>query len=239
LDYVTMRICLLNPNSTVSMTEEMVEAAREAAGPNTVIEGETAVDAPPTIEGYRDEALAAAAVAEIVARRRDDFDAFVIACFGDPGLYAAREIVDCAVVGIAEASFMLATALGHRFAILTNNVADIPEMDDLVRRYGFGERYSGTRAVSLSVADADSDREAAFQAYAEEGRKAIEADGAAVLCLGCGPMLGLRERLETSLRVPVIEGVPAAIVIAESLLRLRFTTSKARAFYSPEGLSVP
>ena len=121
-----MRICLLNPNSTVSMTEEMVEAAREVAAAGTEIEGVTASQAPATIEGYRDEAIAAAAVVEIVEQQRSDYDAFVIACFGDPGLAGAREVATAPIVGIAEASFMLAVGLGYRFSILTNTDGDIP-----------------------------------------------------------------------------------------------------------------
>ncbi|HEX5762911.1 MAG TPA: aspartate/glutamate racemase family protein [Solirubrobacterales bacterium] len=224
-----MRVCLLNPNSTEAMTDEMVAAARAVASTGTEIEGITASEAPATIEGYRDEALAAAAVAAIVEESSDRFDAFVIACFGDPGLHAAREIFAGPVVGIAEASFMLAVALGHRFAILTNTESDIPEMEELVRRHGFGERCSGVEAVALGVADADADRDAAFPAYEAAGRTAIAA-GAEVLCLGCGPMLGLRERLEASLGAPVLEPVPAGIAIAESLLRLGLATSKLGAF---------
>lgn len=227
-----MRLCLVNPNSTEAMTEEMVAAARAVASSGTSVAGATAHDAPATIEGYRDEALAAAGVAAIVAREADEFDAFVIACFGDPGLHAARESFGGPVVGIAEASFMLAIALGYRFAILTNTTGDIPEMEELARRHGFGERCSGVEAVGLGVAAADADRDAAFGAYEAAGRAAI-ADGAEVLCLGCGPMLGLRERLEESLGAPVIEPVPAGVAVAEALLRLGLGTSKLGAFRPP------
>jgi allantoin racemase len=228
-----VRLCLVNPNSTEEMTEEMVAAARAVASPGASVEGVTAHDAPATIEGYRDEALAAAAVVGIVEREADRFDAFVIACFGDPGLHAARESFAGPVVGIAEASFMLAIALGYRFAILTNTAGDIPEMEELARRHGFAERCSGVEAVELGVAEADADRGAALGAYEAAGRRAI-ANGAEVLCLGCGPMLGLRERLEDALGAPVIEPVPAGIAVAEALLGLGLATSKLGAFMSPE-----
>jgi allantoin racemase len=233
-----MRICLINPNSTESMTAEMVEAARAVAGPDTAVDGVTAETAPATIEGYRDDALAAAAVVEIVAERRADHDAFVIACFGDPGLYGARELATVPVVGIAEASFMLAMTLGRSFSILTNSDADIPEMEDLVNRYGLGARSAGVRAVDMGVAEAEEDRAAAERAYLAAGRKAIDTDHAEVLCLGCGPMLGLRDSLEAALGVPVIEGVPAAVVMAESLVGLGLTTSKARSFQSRDASGV-
>jgi allantoin racemase len=227
--FYRVHICLVNPNSTEAMTEEMVAAARAVASPETLVDGVTAARAPATIEGYRDEALAAAAVVEIVNREGGDFDAFIIACFGDPGLYAAREMFTGPVVGIAEASFMLAIGLGYRFAILTNTDTDIPEMEELVRRYGLESRCSGVRAVDLGVAEADADCDAAFDAYRKAGQAAIR-DGTEVVCLGCGPMLGLRDRLEESLAAPVIEAVPAGILMAEALLRLGLATSKARAF---------
>jgi allantoin racemase len=227
--FYRMRLCLLNPNSTESMTEEMSAAARAVASPGTEVAGVTATSAPPTIEGYRDEAIAAAAVAEIVEECGDSFDAIVIACFGDPGLQAARQISNRPVVGIAEASFMLALGLGYRFAILTNTQPDIPEMEELVRHNGVDGRCSGVEAVELGVAEADADRDAAVDAYRRAGERAIEA-GAEVLCLGCGPMVGLRPLLEDALEVPVIEAVPAGVAIAEAMLRTGLTTSKARSF---------
>jgi allantoin racemase len=233
-----VRLCLINPNSTESMTAEMADAGRAVAAPDTLVEGVTAESAPATIEGYRDDALAAAAVAEIVAERRGDYDAFVIACFGDPGLYAARELATVPVVGIAEASFMLAMTLGRTFSILTNSDADVPEMEDLVRRYGLAERSVGVRPVDMGVAEAEEDRDAAGRAYLAAGRQALEVDRAEVLCLGCGPMLGLRDSLESALGVPVIEGVPAAVAMAENLVRLGLRTSKARAFQSRDASGV-
>jgi allantoin racemase len=227
-----LRLCLVNPNSTDAMTEEMVAAARAVASPGTTVEGATARQAPATIEGYRDEALAAAAVVAIVEGAGERFDAFVIACFGDPGLHGARESFAGPVVGIAEASFLLAIALGYRFAILTNTDGDVPEMEELVRRYGLGERCSGVEPVAMGVAEADADRERALAAYEEAGRAAIGA-GAEVLCLGCGPLLGLRERLEEALGAPVVEPVPAGVAVAEGLLRLGLATSKLGAFRPP------
>ncbi len=232
-----MRCCLINPNSTESMTAEMVAAARAAASEGTVVEGVTAEHAPPTIEGYRADVLAATEVVDIVSERTADYDSFVIACFGDPGLHAAREVADAPVVGIAEASFQLALSLGRRFSILTNTEADIGEMEDLVLRYGLGERSAGVRAAGLGVAEADDDRGSAATAYLAAGRAAIEQDHAVVILVGCGPLLGLRQHLETELGAPVIEAVPAAVVVAEGLVRLGLRTSKVGAFRRRDGVA--
>src|SRR5689334_15946338 len=118
------------------MTDHMVEAATAAASAGTVVTGATVDDGVPFIDGYHDEALAAAGVVRCVAERDGSFDAAIVACFGDPGLYAAREVTEAPVVGIAEASFALAMTLGHRFAVLSTVDRATPGTLDLLRHYG-------------------------------------------------------------------------------------------------------
>lgn len=216
------------------MTAEMVEAAREVVSPGTEVEGITASGGVATIDGYFDEVVGAASVADMIRENNGSFDATIIGCFGDPGLFAARELTDAPVVGIAEAGFMVATAVGHRFSILTNLERGVPGLDDLVRHYGLSERCASIRATGLSVGDADADRDAAYDAFLPAAEAALRDDRADVLCLACGALLGIRERLEATLGVPVIEGVPAAAVLAEGLVRIGLRTSKLRAFKEPE-----
>jgi allantoin racemase len=223
-----MRLLLINPNTTESMTDGMVEAARRVAGPATEVIGATVTASVPFIDGYADEALAAAAVARMVADRAGEFDAAIVACFGDPGLYAAREVADVPVVGIAEASFHVAMALAHRFAVLTTIDRAIPSTRDLLRHYGIEARCASVRATGLDVLDIDAGA-TSTEAIEAAGRLALE-DGAEALCLGCGAMVGAAAELETRLGVPVVEAVPAAVVSAESLVRLGHRTSKRRAF---------
>lgn len=229
-----MRILLINANTTASMTVEMVEAARRVAGVDCEIVGSTAEHGVASIDGYHDELLGAAAVAAAIRERAGTFDAAVIACFGDPGLDAARELSDAPVVGIAEASFVAAITLGRRFSVLTTLDRGVPPIEDVVHRHGFGERCASVRASGLSVLEADDDPEAAADALERIGRLAIRDDGADVLCLGCGGMVGLRERLEERLGVPVVESVPAGVVLAEGLVRCGLRTSKARGYKQPE-----
>jgi allantoin racemase len=229
-----MRLLLLNPNTTAAMTEEMAEAARAVASPDVEIEPVTAQRGVASIDGYHDELLGAVAVAEAVRERDGSFDGAIIACFGDPGLYAARELTRAPVVGIAEASFLLATTLGHRFSILTTLDRGVPPLDDVVRLYGFSGRCGSIRATGMTVLEVDADPDAAANALERAGEQAISDDHADVLCLGCGGMVGLRERLEERLGVPVVEGVPAAVGIVEALIRAGLRTSKARGFKSPE-----
>ena len=230
-----MRLLLINPNTTAAMTEHMVEAAEAVAAPATTVSGATVEDGVPFIDGFYDEALAAAGVVRCIAERDGTFDAAIVACFGDPGLYGAREVTPAPVVGIAEASFALAMALGHRFGILSTVDRATPGTIDLLRHYGLESRCAAIEPTGVEVLDLDGDPAAATDAIAAAGRRAIAA-GAEVLCLGCGAMVGTRDMLEGRLGVPVVEAVPAAVRLAESLVSLGLRTSKVRAFARPATL---
>lgn len=231
---MSTRILLVNVNTTASMTVEMVDAARRVASPDCEIVGTTAQHGVASIDGYHDEVLGAMAASSAIQENAGSFDAAVIACFGDPGLEASRELSDAPVVGIAEASFVAAIALGRRFSVLTTLDRGVPPIEDVVRRHGFRERCASVRASGLSVLEADASPEAAADELERIGRRAIVDDGAEVLCLGCGGMVGLRERLEGRLGVPVVEPVPAAIALAEGLVRCGLRTSKSRGYKQPE-----
>jgi allantoin racemase len=231
-----MDILLINPNTTASMTAHMADAAAAVASAGTTVTGVTVEDSVPFIDGYYDEALAAAAVARCVASRGAAFDAIVIACFGDPGLFAAREVADVPVVGIAEASFALAMSLGHRFGVVATIDRAIPGTWDLLHHYGIAGRCAAVEASGADVLEIDDDPEGTLAAIETAGRRAVEA-GAEVLTLGCGAMLSTRATLEERLGVPVVEAVPASVVLAESLVRLGLATSKIRSFARPATLS--
>ncbi|HEU4974168.1 MAG TPA: aspartate/glutamate racemase family protein [Baekduia sp.] len=231
-----MRLLMINPNTTAAMTDHMVEAAAAVAASGTEVTGATVEGSVPFIDGYYDEALAAAAVARCVAERDGTFDAAIVACFGDPGLYGAREVTAAPVVGIAEASFALAMALGHRFGILSTIDRATPATLDLLRHYGLESRCAGVEPTGVEVLDLDADPDGAIASIEDAGRRAVAA-GAEVLCLGCGAMVGTRDALEERLGVPVVEAVPAAVRLAESLVSLGLRTSKVRAFARPATLS--
>jgi allantoin racemase len=233
-----MELLLINPNTTASMTAHMAEAASAVAAPGTAVTGATVEDSVPFIDGYYDEALAAAAVARCVRSRGAGFDAIVIACFGDPGLFAAREVSDVPVVGIAEASFALAMSLGHRFGVVATIDRAVPGTWDLLHHYGIAGRCAAVEASGAEVLEIDEDPDRTLVAIEAAGRRAVER-GAEVLTLGCCAMLSTRATLEERLGVPVVEAVPASVMLAESLIRLGLSTSKVRAFARPATLSAP
>ena len=103
-----MRILVINPNTTEEMTEDIGRQARRYARPETEIEAVSPAWGPRSIEGHYEDQLAAVATLEVIQEHGSSFDGVVIACFGDPGLHAAREVSPVPVVGIAEASMLIA-----------------------------------------------------------------------------------------------------------------------------------
>ena len=115
-----MKIKIINPNTTQAMTDGIREAALTVARPDTEIICVSPEKGPVSIENHHDEVYASVGVVEEVRKSANDgIDAFITACYGDPGLYPAREVASVPVVGIAEASMHLATFVGHRFSVVT------------------------------------------------------------------------------------------------------------------------
>lgn len=221
------RILLINPNTSVEMTAKMaafVEAAvtadRAGLPPGAAVDTVQAPFGPEYIEGDVDEAVAALAVAETVASHAAGYDAFVIGCFSDPGLRAARELCrGKPAVGIAEASLLLAFSLGAGFSILGATPDDGPIFRRLVRSYGLEGSLVSIRPAHLTIEQLAKSDPASLPALLRAAKQAV-ADGAGALCLGCAGMSGLGEAISRELGVPVLEPVLSGLALAGLYLRL-------------------
>jgi len=229
-----MRLLLVNPNTTAEMTASIRDCAARYARNDTQIVALNPSKGPASIEGYFDEAIAAEAVLELLLQHRHAFDAYIIACFGDPGLFAAREILARPVIGIAEAAMLAACTLGYRFSILDVMQRTWPQLEDLLRRYGLRDRCGSVRSVELPVLETESKSQQVVERLVAEGRKAVDEDRAEVLLLGCAGMAGLDKQIEGALGVPVLDGVVCAVKMAEGLVDYGVSTSKINAFKYPE-----
>ena len=228
-----MKIKVINPNTCAEMTASIRVEAQRYARPGTEIVAVSPVRGPITIEDHYDEVLSAVGAVEEVRKGLDEgFDGYVIACFGDTGLYACREVAEAPVVGIAEASLLLACMLGHKFSILSILSRFKTAMEDLVKLYGLEGRCASIRCTDVAVLDFEHDRDKAKCALIVAGRQAIE-DGAEVLYLGCAGMAGLNEELEKELLVPVLDPVGAGVKMVEALVDLGAKTSKISTFQAP------
>lgn len=229
-----MRLLLVNPNTSREMTDSIAECARRYARPDTEIVAVNPKKGPVSIEGYFDEIIAAEATLELLIQNRNNFDAYVIGCFGDPGLFAAREIMEAPVIGIAEAAMLTACMLGYRFSILDVMQRTWPQVEDILGRYGLKSRCASVRAVNLTVLETESKSKQVIEKLIAEGKKALQKDRAEVLLLGCAGMSGLDKAMQETLGVPVLDGVVCAVKMAEGLIDYEAFTSKVNAFKYPE-----
>ncbi len=222
-----MHIRVINPNTTSAMTRTMGLAAERIAAPGTRITATQPASGPVSIESHFDEVVSAVGVAEeVIAGEREGTDAYVIACFGDPGLLAARELTRAPVIGIAEAAFHMATLVSTRFSVVTTLERTAIIAEHLLDSYGFRHHCRRVRAAEIPVLDLEENPGIALERIIAECRRAKEEDQIGAIVLGCGGMADLTARLTEEVGLPVIEGVTAAIKLAEALVGLGLGTSK-------------
>ncbi len=220
-----MHIRLINPNTTETMTETIAEAARLFASAGTVISATTSKSGAASIEGHYDEAMSVVGLIEAI-REDPDADAYVIACFGDPGLLAAREFTAAPVLGIAEAAMHAASFIATGFSIVTTLERTRIIAEHLVRNYGMTQHCRRVRAVDIPVLALEDPTSNARDRILAECETAIAEDSAGAIVLGCAGMADLTKHIEDRLQVPVIDGVAAAVRFAEALVGLGLKTSK-------------
>ncbi|WP_315709551.1 allantoin racemase [Brenneria uluponensis] len=220
-------IQVINPNTSLAMTETIGTAARRVAAIGTEIIAVCPSQGAPSIEGHFDEAIAAIGVLEQIKQgKTQGVDGHVIACFGDPGLLAARELASAPVIGIAEAAMHMATLVATRFSIVTTLPRTLIIARHLLQRYGFEHHCAALHAIDLPVLALEDGQGLAQQKVRELCIQSMHKDGSGAIVLGCGGMADLAMELTQELGIPVIDGVSAAIKLLESLAALGLTTSK-------------
>lgn len=212
-------IVVVNPNSTAACTQAIDAAMaplRMAGGP--AIECVTMTDGPPGVESQHDSDSVILPLCDYIHGRDNDAGAFVIACFSDPGLHAARETTARPVLGIAECAYLSAMTQGERFGVISILEPSVKRHGRYVRQLGLAQRSAGDRAIGLGVVEL-SNEDKVLDCMIETGRALRDADGADVLILGCAGMARYRERVSDALSMPVVE--PSQSAVAMALGRLR------------------
>lgn len=221
-----MKIRIINPNTTAAMTHTIAGAAREAAAAGTDIEAVTSSTGPVSIEGYYDEALCLPGLLKEVRRgEADKVDAHIIACFDDTGLDACRQIASAPVIGIGEAAFHAATLVAYRFTVVTTLARSITALEHNLMKYGF-DRRAHVRAAEVAVLALEEAGSDARNRIDAEIAAALAQDRAEAIVLGCAGMAKLARDLADSHKCPVIDGVGAAVKLAEMLVTLGHRTSR-------------
>jgi len=234
LKRTSMKINLINPNTNASMTQQIANSAQAVVSVGTTIRAVSPDGGAASIECHRDEAVAALGVVEEVVRgEADGCAAHIIACFGDPGLDAAREVASGPVIGIAEAAMQAASLVATGFSIVTTLERTVIIAEHLVVRYGMQQRCRRVRAVDIAVLDLEDPAACAYERILAESQAALAQDRCDAIVLGCAGMSELARRLGTELGVPVIDGVTIAVGFAEALVRSGIGTSKRGDYAAP------
>jgi len=227
-------ILVINPNTTESMTDAIGVAAKAVVGPEFEIVVSQPSFGPRSIEGHFDEVIAAAGVAEQVRQYVErPLAGVVIACFGDPGLDAAREATDAPVLGIAEAAFHAASMLATGFSVVTTMSRTCILAERLVQRYGFERHCRGIHGTDIPVLALESDPAQVLNVLEASAREALVRDRSGAIVLGCAGMAAQCLALQDRLGVPVIDGVAVAVKWIEALSSLKLRTSKRGDYADP------
>jgi allantoin racemase len=231
-----MRIKIINPNTTASFTQRCLIAGRAVAAPGTLILAGQPSRGTASVESYVDEATATLGVIEQVrAGEAEGVDGYIIACFGDTGLDAAREVATGPVVGMTEAALYTAALIAPVFSIVTLPPRTRVFAERVLWHAGLERRCPKVRAIDVTVLDCDDEASVVMEPFIAEARRAILEDHAEAIILGCAGLQPLVEPLSLTLGVPVIEGVAAAVKLVEALLAMRLATSKRGAWgYPPQ-----
>lgn len=229
-----MKILFINPNTSQEFTSRIQSIVNKYAFPSTQVVAKNPASGPRTIESVYDELLSSAGTMELLISELDNFDGFAIACYSDhPTIYAAREIMDKPVLGIAEASMYIACMIGYKFSVVTTNDEWQPLLWDAVKHYGLRERCASVRTTGMSVLSLEESEDQTYELILEEARKAVAEDGAEVICLGCAGMAGMDKAMEKDLGIPVVDGVVASLKLLEGVIGYGVRTSKRRAYANP------
>src|SRR5262245_4172718 len=215
-----MKILFINPNITSSITDLMAAEARKSASADTELMPVTAAFGTLYVENRVEAAIAAHAVLDVCAEHGDGCDAVVISAFGDPGLYAAKELLDQPVIGISEAAFLAAYMLGNRYAIVCLTPRLKTWYVETAHAHGLAGKLVAARAIPGPVPDITRAKDDLKEKLRAECLRAVEEDDAEVIIIGGGPVAGLAREIRDEIPVPLIDGVSAAVRFAEAIVGL-------------------
>lgn len=230
-----MKLLIVNPNSSDTVTAAIMESARRAGDPSTELIAVTTKGGTRNIDSafgdYLSGAYTIRTTLEAVQLHKPD--AVVLAGFGRVGIDALKEALVIPVVSISEASMALACLLGHRFTTLTMLQQFIPYQQDLVRLFGFEARCASVRAINVNVEECVTNREKTLQELTEQIQKIVAEDRAEVVILACAGLCGYDAELSRLAGVPVLDPVAVGVKVAEALVGLGLSHSKVRKFAPP------
>lgn len=218
------KVLIINPNSSEKMTKDIKETVNNLNLENIEITVINMKKAPTVLESYTDYTKASCEVIEVV-EGLSGYDGVLLACFGDPGLFALKEICPVPIIGVGEAAFSLAQLLGYKFSVIAASTKAKPMMDQMVFSYRVGERLASIETLNLPIEDFLYNEKLLLEKVVNKSEKAMES-GAEVIIFGCAGMTMLGDKLEKQLNVAVIDPIKAGIVMLLAIITGGFHISK-------------
>ena len=228
-----MKLLLINPNLSDSVSELIRAEAMRSASPGTEIEVLTAPLGVAYIETRFEAMIGAYATAQLAAEHHARFDAVVVAAFGDPGLSALREVLPCPVTGLTEAALASACLLGQRFSIVAISQRIRAWYRETVSAYGLDSRLASIRGLDEPLADIGNVQGNQGERLVALAERCVDEDGADVIVLAGAPLAGLARSLRGRLPVPAVDGVSSAVRHAETLVALQPGRAQRGSFGPP------
>lgn len=228
-----MKLLLINPNTSDTVSNLIRIEAQRSASPGTEIEVLTAPFGVAYIETRFESLIGAYATAQLAAEHYARFDAVVVAAFGDPGLGGLREVLPIPVTGLTEAALTSAHLLGNRISVIAISQRIQAWYNEVIKAYGFGSRLASIRALDRPLSSIGGIQDAHAQALKTLAERAVDEDGADVIVLAGAPLAGLARTLSGQLPVPVVDGVSSAVRHVETLMALQPGLARRGSFAPP------
>lgn len=228
-----MKILVANPNTSAGVTDRLVASGRLVASPGTELLPMTAPRGVPYIATRAEAAIGGAVMLEMLAEKRGTFDAAICAAFGDPGLGGARELFDFPVVGMAEAAMLAACMLGRSFGIVSFSRSLEPWFAEIVAWHGLSGRCAAISTLDEAFRSIDDVQEEKEQVLIDLANRTVADRGADVVILAGAPLAGLANKIADRVPVPLVDGIQAAVMMAEGLVRLKPRKATAGTYRRP------
>jgi allantoin racemase len=228
------KILVINPNTNPKNTKVIADAIKPFTPEGVKVDAVSPAKGPVGLESYYHNYLASVNVHErIVEAEKEGYDGIVIACYGDPGIEGAKELVDIPVVGITEASYALARMLATKFLVVVSAETAVPRQIRYIKSLGIPDFQYAVRPIGLTVLGVMSDRMSAKDLIANNCEVALKETGAELIVMGCSGFSGLRSDLEKQLNVPIIDPVVAGVTICNALIKMGLAQSKVSTYKTP------
>lgn len=229
-----MKILVINPNTNPKNTKVIEKAIEPYTPPNCKVDVVNPEKGPLGLESFYHNYMAAVETHKMVINaEKQGYDGVVIACYGDPGVEAMKELANIPVVGITEASYALAPMLGSKFLVLVSADTAVPRQIRYLKTLGIPDHLYSIRPLGLDIIGIMSDLLNAKELIANNAGQSLKETGSEVIVMGCSGFSGMRADLEKYLNVPIIDPVVAGVQMCATMINMKLAQSKVNMYKTP------